>query len=325
MDAEIEKCFDQIDHEFLLSQLNTIKPFHNQIKSWLKAGIMYTTSEESSEINEAGTPQGGVLSPLLTNITLHGMETVVGSKFGNNMIKLVRYADDSVVFAKTLDDTLKAKEIIIDFLKPRGLNFSEEKTRTGHSMENKPGTSGPAGLDSLGFHFLTKSCSIHRKVKNTRGVPQRLKLVTHPSRDAVKRHKHNLKKILIDFKGSPLGRVVERLSSTIKGWIWYHSVTQSTRTFSTLDEWFWKVPWRWAKQRYRNANNAKQKCFSIKGWNFGYINEKGKAVILDRHDKTKVRKFVKVKPGASLYDGNLLYFADRLSYNHTRTKNLSLC
>jgi RNA-directed DNA polymerase len=244
LDAGIEKCFDQINHEFLLSQLNTIKPFHNQIKSWLKMGIMHITLEESSEINEAVSPQGSVLSPLLMNIALHGMETVVESKFERNEIKLVRYADDFVVFAKTLDDILKAKEIIIDFLKPRGLTFSKKKTRIGHSMENKPGTSGPIGLDFLGFHFRTKSCSIHRGVKNTRGVPQRFKLFTYPSQDAVKRHKHNLKKILIDFKGAPIGRVVERLSSMIKNWTWYHSVTQSTRTFSRLDEWFWKLLWR---------------------------------------------------------------------------------
>lgn len=136
----------------------------------------------------------------------------------------------------------------------------------------------------------------------------------------MKRHKQNLKKILIDFKGAPLGRVIERLSSTIKGWIWYHSVTQSTRTFSKLDEWFWKVLWRWAKRRYRSANNAKQKCFSVDGWNFGYT-EKEKTIILDRHDKTRVWKFVKIKLGTSFYNGNLLYFAERLSYHHPRTKN----
>ena len=322
LDADIEKCFDRIDHEYLLTQLNTTKRFHNQIKSWFKTGIMRKTSEESSEINKAGIPQGGVLSPLLMNIALHGMETAVENEFGRNKVKLVRYADDFVVFAKTLNDVLKAKDIITKFLKPIGLNLSEEKTRIGHSMENKPGTFGPVGLDFLGYHFRTKSCSIHRGVKNTRGVPQRFKLFTHPSREAVKRHKQNLKKILIDFKGAPIGRVVERLSSTIKGWTWYHSVTQSTRTFSRLDEWLWKALWRWAKRRYRSANNAKQKCFSVKGWNFGYINEKEKAITLDRHDKTRVRKFVKVKPGASFYDGNLLYFADRLSYHHPRIKNL---
>jgi len=124
------------------------------------------------------------------------------------------------------------------------------------------------------------------------------------------------------LKEPPLRRVFERLSSTIKGWTWYHSVIQSTRSFSRLDEWFWKVLWRWAKKRYHSINNARHKCFSVKGWNFGYINEKGKAIILDRHDETRVRKFVKVKPGASLYGGNLLYFAERLSYQHLRTKNL---
>lgn len=257
LDADIEKCFDRINHDYLLNKLNTIKAFKNQIKSWLEAGILHFTPEEYSEINQAEIPQGGVLSPLLMNIALHGMETAVESEFGRHKIKLVRYADDFVVFAKTLEDVLKAEKIIIEFLKPIGLNLSAEKTRIGHSMESKPGTSGPVGLDFLGYHFRTKSCSIHRGVKSTRGVPQRFKLVTHPSRDAVKQHKRKLKKILIDFKGAPLGRVIERLSSTIKGWTWYHSVTQSTSTFSKLDEWLWKMLWRWAKQRYRSPNNAK--------------------------------------------------------------------
>lgn len=322
LDADIEKCFDRIDHDYLLGNLDTIKMFENQIRSWLKAGILHTTVEETIENNVAGTPQGGVLSPLLMNIALHGMETAVASKFKRNEVKLIRYADDFVVFAKTLKNVLEARVLISSFLKPIGLNLSEKKTRIGHSMENKPGSSGPLGLDFLGFHFRNKICSIHRGVKNTRGVPQRFRFITHPSREAVMRHKRNLKKILIDFKGAPLGRVIERLSSSIKGWTWYHSVTQCTRTFSILDEWLYKALWRWAKWRYRGAKNAKQKCFSVSGWSFGYINQ-GKTYILDRHDKTLVRRFVKIKPGASVYDGNnLLYFAERMSYHHPRTRSL---
>jgi len=269
-----------------------------------------------------GTPQGGVLSPLLMNIALHGMENYVTKEFGRNRIKVVRYADDFVIFGQTLKDVQKAEKLVSEFLKPVGLRLSEEKTRIGHSMENKPGTTGPIGLDFLSFHFYNVKCSRHRGVKNTRGVTQNFRLITHPSREAIANHKRAISIMLIELRGAPLGRVIERLSLRIKGWTWYHSVTQSTRTFSKLDEWLWNKLWIWAKRRYRGAKRAKQKCFNVKGWNFGYVTEDGKTFILDRHDKTKVRKFVKIKANASFYDGDLVYFSRRLSFSNPRIKSL---
>ena len=99
-------------------------------------------------------PQGGVLSPLLMNIALHGMENYVTKEFGRNKIKVVRYADDFVIFGKTLKDVQKAEKLVIEFLKPVGLNLSAEKTRIGHSMEKKPGTSGPNRIRLSFFSFL---------------------------------------------------------------------------------------------------------------------------------------------------------------------------
>ena len=237
LDADIEQCFDRIDHQYLIDKLDTIGMFKGQIWSWLKAGIMDSTENDSSEINEMGTPQKGVLSPLLMNIALHGMETHVTKEFGKNKIKVIRYADDFVVFGKTLKDVQKAEKLVSEFLKPVGLCLSKDKTRIGHSMENKPDTTGLIGLDFLSFHFYNVKCSRHRGVKNTKGVTQNFRLITCSSREAVANHKKALSKILVDYTNAPLGSVIERLSSKIKGWTWYHSVTQSTRTFSKLDEW----------------------------------------------------------------------------------------
>jgi RNA-directed DNA polymerase len=322
LDADIEKCFENIDHEYLLNKLDTCNMFREQIKSWLKAGIMHNQIEKDSEINESGTPQGGVISPLLMNIALHGMEELVVKEFSRNEIKVIRYADDFVVFGKTLKNVQTAEKLISEFLKPIGLNLSEEKTRIGHSMKEIPGITGPIGLNFLSYNFQNVPCSKHRGVKSTKGVSQNFKLMTRPSREAVARQKSALSQILLKYKGAPIGRVMERLSSRIKGWTWYHSVTQSTLTFSKLDAWFWKKLWRWAKNRYKTAKKAKQKCFNVKGWNFGYIDQKGKVFILDRHDKTKVRKFVKIKAGASIYDGRLVYFAERMSLGNSRIKSL---
>lgn len=325
LDADIKGCFDNISHKYLLEKLNISKMFKLQIEAWLKAGIMADSEEDSYEINEAGTPQGGVISPLLMNIALHGLENNILKHFKKrNAIKVVRYADDFVVFAKNLDDVLKAKEIIIKFLKPIGLSLSEEKSRVGHSMEKLPGTEGPPGLNFLGYHFRNVRCSRHRGVKSTQGKKQPFKLITHPSRDAVKRHKANLRVTLKKFKSAPLGKVTERIASIIRGWTWYHSVTQCHKTFSKMDAWLWARLWKWACRRYKGRKNAKQKCFNVNGWQFGYTDRKtNKTVALRRHDKTKVRKHVKIKPGASVYDSSLtLYFAERLPLTHPRSKNL---
>lgn len=291
--------------------------FKKQIQAWLEAGIMDLQQDASSEVNLMGTPQRGVISPLLMNIALHGMENHIVKEFGRNEVKVIRYADDFVIFGKTLQNVQEAKKLVTEFLTPVGLRLSEEKTRIGHSVEVKPGTTRPIGLNFLSYHFRNIACSKHRGVRNTRGIPQGFKLITRPSHESIANHKSALSKILIEDKGAPIGRVMERFSSRIKGGTWYHSVIQCTLTFSKMDEWLW----RWAKKRYKGAERAKQKCFNVKGWNFGYCYQ-DKVYILDRYDKTLVRKFVKIKPKASVYSGDLIYFAKRLSRENPRIKTL---
>jgi len=209
LDADIEKCFDKIDHQYLINKLDTISMFKHQIWSWLKAGIMDSTENDSSEINEMGTPQGGVLSPLLMNIALHGMENYVTKEFGRDKIKVIRYADDFVIFGKTLKDVQKAEKLVTEFLKPVGLNLSAEKTRIGHSMERKLGTSGLIGLDFLSFNVYNVKCSRHCVVKSTKGVMQPFRLITRPSKKAVANHKKAINRILVKYKSAPLGSVIK--------------------------------------------------------------------------------------------------------------------
>lgn len=204
---------------------------------------------------------------MLMNIALHGLENNILKHFKKrNAIKVVCYADDFVVFAKNLGDVLKAREIVIEFLKPIRLSLSEEKSRVGHSMEKLRGTERPSGLDFLGYHFRNVRCSHHRGVKSTQGKRQSFKLITHPSRDAVKRHKANLRVTLKKFKSAPLGKIIERIASIVRGWTWYHSVTQCHKTFSKMDAWLWVKLWKWACRRHKGRKNAKQKCFNANGW-----------------------------------------------------------
>lgn len=108
--------------------------FEKQIKAWLEAGVMDGFGNEISDLNVAGTPQGGIISPLLCNVALHGMETLLLKNFRRDGVKIIRYADDFLIMGRELDDIKKAKGIVVDFLQTMDLKLSEEKTRIGHSM-----------------------------------------------------------------------------------------------------------------------------------------------------------------------------------------------
>lgn len=136
------------------------------------------------------------------------METL--RHFGRDKVKLIRYADDFVVFGKELKNVLKAKEIIKNFLEPIGLKFSDEKTRIGHTMEAKEGTEGQIGLEFLGFYFRNYPTSKHR------GVKQLFRQATVPSKKAISNHKRNLSEILKKHKVAPIGSVIKALASCIQ-------------------------------------------------------------------------------------------------------------
>src|SRR5436853_3336468 len=145
LDADIRGAFDNISHDYLVKAIGPV-PGRELIKQWLKAGYI---EQEMFHATERGTPQGGVASPLLANIALHGMEEAIGVKYdyrGQLIGKraVVRYADDFVCFCETREDAEQVQEILVEWLKERGLTLSEEKTRIVHLTE---------GFDFLGFNI----------------------------------------------------------------------------------------------------------------------------------------------------------------------------
>jgi len=129
LDADIAKFFDGISHEALLEKLNSSSPIRKQIRAWLKAGVMDKRIYQSTE---AGTPQGGVISPLLANIALHGleeavMETVLKNK--KTELTVVRYADDFVVIHKIREVIEQARGVIEQWLKTLRLELKDSKTK----------------------------------------------------------------------------------------------------------------------------------------------------------------------------------------------------
>jgi len=148
LDADIKGCFDNIDHQMLIDKMDS-KSKKFLVKQWLKAGIMENKEFYPSEL---GTPQGGIIFPLLANIALDGMETHLydqlrkkyfNKELNQGQIRIIRYADDFVAMHHNLEVIKDAKVIITNWLKDRGLTLSEEKTNIGHSTE---------GFDFLGFN-----------------------------------------------------------------------------------------------------------------------------------------------------------------------------
>jgi RNA-directed DNA polymerase len=231
LDADISKCFDCINHEALLAKIKTFPRLKRQIKAWLKSGVM--DSGQLFPTNE-GTPQGGVISPLLANIALHGMEnrikqaaeTLPGTKRDNRWAtSLIRYADDFVIIHKNKDFVIKCQEIIADWLKDMGLELKPEKTQLVHTSE---------GFDFLGFNIRQYKVGKHR-TGYLNGNPLGFKTIIKPSKDKITRHYRNIADAIDTHKTAPQKAIIGKLNPIIKGWANYYSAVCSKEIYSALD------------------------------------------------------------------------------------------
>jgi RNA-directed DNA polymerase len=235
VDADIRGAFDNIDHDFLLRALGNA-PGRELVRQWLKAGVM-----EGGAFHEtpAGTPQGGVISPLLLNVALHGMESALGvlhhregKKAGSRAV--VRYADDFVVFCASREEALRVKEVLLPpWLAERGLTLSEEKTRIVHLSE--------------GFDFL--GCQVrHSEAPQT--SRSGWKLLIKPSKKAVAGLRAKLKETWLGLRGHGVQTVLRRLNPLIRGWASYHRTACASQTFRQLDAWMYRRAVRYAKHTH---------------------------------------------------------------------------
>ena len=229
LDADLAGAFDRIGHDHLISMLGTF-PARGMIRAWLKAGVV-----ENGRLSRTveGTPQGGVISPALLNIALHGMETAAGARYGADGYArkgtpvLVRYADDFVVHCHTRQEALEVKARLAAWLAPRGLAFNDDKTRVVSLGE---------GYDFLGFN-----------VRRYRG-----KLLIKPSQAAIRRIRERLRTELRSLRGSNAQAVLKRLNPIIRGWAAYYRTQVAAETFGKLDSYLWRLTWKWATISHPN-------------------------------------------------------------------------
>jgi len=238
VDADIAGCFDQIDHEFLLRQVGNF-PARGLIAQWLKAGYM---EQGVMHPTTAGTPQGGIISPLLANLALHGMEAALSiSRYAQGCIKrgsriLVRYADDFVVFCVSQKEAEQTQVDLQRFLSVRGLKLSEEKTRIVHLSE---------GFDFLGFNVR------HYPSLNTRSG---WKLLIKPAKSSVNEFREKLRCTFKRMQGSNARGLINALNPLIRGWANYYRGVVSSELFHKLESYiFWKLR-RWISKTHPNKS-----------------------------------------------------------------------
>jgi RNA-directed DNA polymerase len=300
LDADLASAFDKIDHDHLLASIGSF-PARDMIRGWLKAGVFEAGKGFAPTVE--GTPQGGVISPCLLNVALHGLEEAAGVRYKTSGIRAgdtkpgspvaVRYADDVVVLCHSQEQAEHVRARLAEWLAPRGLAFNEDKTKIVHLDE---------GVGFLGFDI--------RRYQNR-------KLLIKPSKAAIKRVRERLASETRALRGSNAAAVIATLNPVIRGWAAYYRGAVSSRVFSSLDDYMWKLTWKWATWRHNNKPKrwiagryfGKFNTFRNARWVFG---DRDSGACLVKFSWTNVERHVPVTGAASPDDPALAsYWAER--------------
>ena len=321
LDADIRECFDKIAYKALLKKLDTFPLMLKQIRGWLKAGIFeknpFNSSETLIKENLEGTPQRGVISPLLANIALNGIEKTLKEKtlqlYGVKVCKsltIVRYADDIVILHPKLDVIRLCKKELSKFLFTLNLTLNKVKTQISHTFIQDSLTK-KRGVEYLGFHIVQLPIGKYKRKKGGRSY----RTLTLPSRVSVTKHITNLKSIL--KKTTKRELIISRLNPKIIEWVNYFRIGTSAKIFNYLDHHILKLLFSRLKQihRKRNMKWIVRRYFKrINGykWTFYCLGKNNKEITLTRHAAIGILRHVKVKGDMSIYDGNFTYWSKRL-------------
>ena len=290
LDADIKGCFDNLEQKLILSQIKST-PGVDLIREWMKAGYVF---EGLRYPTETGTPQGGICSPLLSNIGLHGLETMVKSY--NKSLGIVRYADDFIITSKTREELEEIIPRIKQWLLERGLELSAEKTKLVHIDE---------GFNFLGFN-----------VRQYGG-----KLLIKPQKEKVLAFCKKVGRIIKDMATAKQEYLIAKLNPILRGFANYYQGVVSKETFSYINYRVWQYLWKWCKRRHPNKGKRwiHDRYFrKINGvdWQFSCEIEgrrgNSKLFTLFNIASKPIVRHIKVKGTASPFDAKLAsYWSER--------------
>lgn len=325
LEGDFSKFFDNINKEHMLKMIKSLgitdKETLQQVQAWIKSGVI---DKEVFTKTDKGTPQGGVISPLLANIALHGMENMLhdwvntwkGTKRRNHHgFSVIRYADDFVVIHKDRTVIEEAKQRIEEWLDNGvGVKLNQTKTKITHTTK---------GFDFLGFNV--------RQYRVNNG--SKLKFLTKPSKDKVIAHMESIRQVTKTMPAVSTETLIAKLNPIITGWSNYYSSAASKKTLNWCDNQMFIKLWKWATRRHNDDHKCKRwiknkyfKRIGTRNWVFATVDDKGKPIKrLKSHSKTKIVRHVKVRGTKHVYDGDNIYWAKRNARNPllpTRVKKL---
>jgi RNA-directed DNA polymerase len=289
LEGDINACFDRIDHDWLLRHIPMDKEL---LRKWLKAGFL---KKQALFATTEGTPPGGVISPVLANRALDGLQRLLAERFMDtpsrarkHKVHLVRYADDFIITG-TSEVLLEyeVRPLVAQFVAERGLELSHEKTRITHL--------------EAGFDFLGQTV---RRFDSG-------KVLLKPSRRSVQTFLSGIQETIEQAGRMTAGDMIWRLNQQIKGWTMYHRHAASKRTFSEVDRRIFRLVWPWCRRRHRGRSWKwiKARYFQASGhrhWIFtGSLRDsKGKEwpIALMEAGKVSIRRQWKIRSEANPYD-----------------------
>jgi RNA-directed DNA polymerase len=304
LDADIEKCFDRIDHQALIAKLKATQPIQRLVRSWLKAGIL---DEGEMIFPEAGTPQGGVVSPLLANVALHGLEQHLAETCTHARApRVVRYADDLVILHEDLETLLQLTEQTESWLRGMGLQLKPSKTHLRHTLQE---WEGQAGFDFLGFTVRQYRVGKHRTC-TYRGRPG-FKTLIQPSPKAQKRHLAKIREIIRKHRGHAQKALIAALNPVIRGWVNYYQSCVAKKAFARIDDQTYPKLARWAAYRHpdKGAKWRFQRYWKRIQGRLEFSNGVDRLI---KHADTPIRRHIKVRGSKSPFDGDWLYWSTRM-------------
>jgi RNA-directed DNA polymerase len=319
LDADIKGCFDNLDATALLAKLDTIPLLRRAIRAWLHAGVL---DEGRVRPTTSGVPQGGVLSPLLANIALHGLQQAVESAYVRRgrtpkgdagapvRPRLVRYADDFAVVCRDLEGIMTAQVVVEQWLTGMGLHLSPTKTRITHTLDPYQGA---VGLDFLGFTIRQYRAGRTRASRLKGRISTGFKVRITPSKESVKRHIADLNATVRRMRGATQAALIAALNAQIRGWCAYYRHVLCVEAFNDCDNALYAMLRRWSRRRHptKSARWIAQRYWHERGgerWCFGVPE----GLRLVQHTAMRHERYIKVRDTASPYDGNLLYWSTRL-------------
>jgi len=303
LEGDIRSCFDQISHEWLVAHIPMEKAM---LKKWLKAGYV---ERRCFHTTEEGTPQGGIISPAIANMTLDGLERLLSSHFSKTSragkkakVNLIRYADDFCVTGSSKELLEhEVKPLVEQFMRERGLELSAEKTVITH-IEH-------------GFDFLGQTVRKYHRGKRT-------KFFITPSKKSVKAFLRKIRQRIKESRDLTAGELIVELNPMIRGWALYHRHVVSKAIFHAVDHAIFQAIWKWARRRHRRKARrwVKEKYFPDTGpnrWVFtGVLKSKEgqvKVVRLLAASSIRIERHTKIRAEANPYDPAWeTYFEKRL-------------